>query len=121
MKIFKILLLALLLVGCSNMTYQQVSMDEGLELMSKDNDYILLDVRTIEEYNAGHIPGAHCYPNEDIDEAIMNVIYQQDTTIYVYCRSGNRSKQACEKLVNLGYTDVIEFGGIIDYKGELEY
>lgn len=121
MKIFKILLLSLLLVGCSNMTYEQISMDEGLELMSKDDSYILLDVRTIEEYNAGHIPGAHCYPNEDIDENITNVIYHKDTTIYVYCRSGNRSKQASEKLVNLGYTDVIEIGGIMDYTGELEY
>ena len=56
MKMFKILLLVLLLVGCSNMTYEQISMDEGLELMSKDDSYILLDVRTYEEYNAGHIP-----------------------------------------------------------------
>ena len=98
-----------------------ISMDEIVEIMNENKDYIILDVRTIEEYNEGHIPGAHCYPNEEIDENITNVIYQKDTTIYVYCRSGNRSKQASEKLVNLGYTNVIEIGGIIDYKGEMEY
>ena len=121
MKMIKILLLVLFLVGCSNMTYEQISMDEGLELMSKDDSYILLDVRTYEEYNEGHIPGAHCYPNEEIDENITDVLYNKDWTIFVYCRSGNRSKQASEKLVDLGYTNVIEIGGIIDYKGELEY
>lgn len=121
MKLCKILVLILFLVGCSNMSYEQVSMDEGLELMSKDDSYILLDVRTIEEFNEGHIPDARCYPNEEIDEKIKNVFYDLDMTIYVYCRSGNRSKQASEKLVDLGYTDVVEMGGIIDYQGELEY
>lgn len=121
MKIIKILLLALLLVGCSNMTYQQMNMEEAIEIMNKTEDYILLDVRTIEEYNEGHLPNARCYPNEEIDTQILDVIYDKDVTIYVYCRSGNRSKQASEKLVNLGYTNVIEIGGIMDYKGELEY
>ena len=121
MKIIKILLLALLLVGCETMTYKQMSMNEGLEMMSKESEYILLDVRTLEEYNGGHIPGSICYPIEEIDEEIMDVLYDKNMTIFVYCRSGNRSKQASEKLVNLGYTHVIEIGGIIDYQGELEY
>lgn len=121
MKMFKILLLVLFLVGCENVTYQQMKMDEAIEMMDGLENSILLDVRTLEEYNEGHIPGAHCYPNEEIDENITDVLYNKDWTIFVYCRSGNRSKQASEKLVDLGYTNVIEIGGIIDYKGELEY
>ena len=121
MKLIKILLLAFLLSGCTSMTYKQINMDEAIEQMSQMTDYVLLDVRTLEEYNAGHIPGARCYPNEEIDEKIEDVLYNKELTIFVYCRSGNRSKQASEKLVNLGYKNIIEIGGIIDYKGVIEY
>ena len=100
--------------------YKQVSMEEGLELMEADSDYILLDVRRDDEFEEGHIPGAINIPNESIGTEEIAELPDQKQTIYVYCRSGNRSKQASQKLVDLGYTNVIEFGGIIDYSGELE-
>ena len=100
--------------------YKQVSMEEGLELMEADSDYILLDVRRDDEFEEGHIPGAINIPNESIGKEEIAELPDKDQTIYVYCRSGNRSKQASQKLVDLGYTNVIEFGGIIDYSGEIE-
>ena len=100
--------------------YKQVSMEEGLELMEADSDYILLDVRRDDEFEEGHIPGAINIPNESIGTEEIAELQDKNQTIYVYCRSGNRSKQASQKLVDLGYTDVIEFGGIIDYSGEIE-
>ena len=100
--------------------FQQLSMQEGLELMEADSDYILLDVRRIDEFEAGHIPGAINIPNESIGTEEIAELPDKNQTIYVYCRSGNRSKQAANKLVQLGYTNVIEFGGIIDYSGEVE-
>lgn len=100
--------------------YKQVSMEEGLELMEADSDYILLDVRRDDEFEEGHIPGAIHIPNESIGTEEIAELPDKNQTIYVYCRSGNRSKQASQKLVDLGYTDVIEFGGIIDYSGEIE-
>ena len=100
--------------------YKQVSMEEGLELMEADSDYILLDVRRDDELEEGHIPGAINIPNESIGTEEIAELPDKNQTIYVYCRSGNRSKQASQKLVDLGYTDVIEFGGIIDYSGEIE-
>ena len=100
--------------------YKQVSMEEELELMEADSDYILLDVRRDDEFEEGHIPGAINIPNESIGTEEIAELPDKNQTIYVYCRSGNRSKQASQKLVDLGYTDVIEFGGIIDYSGEIE-
>ncbi len=100
--------------------YKQVSMEEGLELMEADSDYILLDVRRDDEFEEGHIPGAINIPNESIGTEEIAELPDKNQTIYVYCRSGNRNKQASQKLVDLGYTDVIEFGGIIDYSGEIE-
>ena len=100
--------------------YKQVSMEEGLELMKEDSGYILLDVRRTDEFEEGHIPGAINIPNESIGTEEIAELPDKNQTIYVYCRSGNRSKQASQKLVDLGYTNVIEFGGIIDYSGEIE-
>ena len=100
--------------------YKQVSMEEGLELMEADSDYILLDVRRDDEFEEGHIPGAINIPNESIGTEEIAELPDKNQTIYVYCRSGNRSKQASQKLVELGYTNVVEFGGIIDYSGEIE-
>ena len=96
-----------------------VSMDDIAEIMDKNDDYIILDVRTIDEYNAGHIPNAICIPNESIGSDIGSKLPNKEQLILVYCRSGNRSKQAVEKLKDLGYTNVIEFGGIVDWKGEI--
>ena len=97
-----------------------VSMDEIVKIMEENEDYIILDVRTIDEYNGGHIPNAICIPNETIDEKVINKLPNKEQLILIYCRSGNRSKQAANKLKDLGYTNLIEFGGIIDWKGEIE-
>ena len=100
--------------------YKQVSMEEGLELMEADSDYILLDVRRDDEFEEGHIPGAINIPNESIGTEEIAELPDKNQTIYVYCRSGNRSKQASARLAELGYTNIIEFGGINDYSGEIE-
>ena len=97
-----------------------VSMDEIVQIMQENENYIILDVRTEEEYNEGHIPNAICIPNETIDENVIKKLPNKNQLILIYCRSGNRSKQAAQKLLNLEYTNLIEFGGIIDWKGEIE-
>lgn len=124
------LILGIMLVfsGCENKetdmknnTYEKISMSEGIERMAIDEGYILLDVRRADEFAAGHIPGAVNLPNEKIGKDEIPSLSDKNRTIYIYCRSGNRSKQAADKLLALGYTNLIEFGGIIDYAGELEY
>lgn len=122
--------LLILLTGCGKedsmkdaeeqIDFQQISMQEGIELMESHTDYILLDVRRLDEFEEGHIPGAINIPNESIGTEEIAELPDKNQTIYVYCRSGNRSKQASQKLVELGYTNVIEFGGIIDYSGKIE-
>lgn len=123
-----LLVLMLMLTGCGkseadmpNNTYEKISMSEGLARMESDENYILLDVRRADEFEAGHIPGAVNLPNEEIGTEEIPSLPDKAQTIYIYCRSGNRSKQAADKLLALGYTNLIEFGGIIDYTGELEY
>lgn len=137
MKATKILIAAtlscLLLAGCSTAdtgrkegammekaAYQQVSMEEATELMKTEENYIILDVRRQEEYDEKHIPGAILVPNETIGTKDIPELPDKDQMILVYCRSGNRSKQAAEKLATLGYTNIIEFGGINDWPGEVE-
>lgn len=128
-RILPLLLASLFILnGCGsadssspNNTYERISMSEGLERMASDEDYILLDVRRADEFEAGHIPGAINLPNEEIGRDEIPSLPNKAQTIYIYCRSGNRSQQAAEKLLNLGYTNLIEFGGIIDYTGNLEY
>ena len=100
-------------------TIKYVSMDEIVKIMDENKDYIILDVRTIEEYKEGHIPNAICIPNETIGEGIIKELPDKEQLILIYCRSGNRSKQAAEKLKKLGYTNLVEFGGIKDWKGEI--
>ena len=100
-------------------TIKYVSMDEIVQIMNENKNYIILDVRTIEEYNEGHIPNAICIPNETIGEETISELPNKEQLILIYCRSGNRSKQATDKLENLGYTNLIEFGGIMDWKGEI--
>ena len=103
----------------NNEEIRYVSMNEIISIMEENENYIILDVRTIEEYDEGHIPNAICIPNETIDEDVINKLPSKDQLILIYCRSGNRSKQAANKLKKLGYTNLIEFGGIIDWKGEI--
>lgn len=100
--------------------FSQITMDEAKEIFETPGDYIILDVRRADEYAGGHIPGAINVANETINDTCPEELPDMNQTIYVYCRSGNRSKQASEKLVSLGYTNIIEFGGILDWTGEIE-
>ena len=106
--------------GGSANSYRQISMDEAVEMMKKESGYIILDVRRPDEYADGHIPGAINVPNEEIGTTELPELPDKAQLILVYCRSGRRSKEASEKLVKLGYTNIVEFGGIIDWKGEIE-
>lgn len=102
-------------------TFKSVSMEEGLRLMASDKDFVLLDVRTPEEFSSGHIPGALQHTNETFTKQDAEKLLPNKTqTIYVYCRSGRRSKQSSQKLIDFGYTNVIEIGGILDYNGPVE-
>lgn len=120
-KILAALCLALLLAGCTSLDsagYTQVSSEKAAQLMEDYDDEIVLDVRTPEEYAEAHIPGAINVPNEEIGEESIAELPDKDQIILVYCRSGNRSKEAAQKLADQGYTNVIEFGGINDWHGE---
>ena len=122
-KLIPFLLSLLLLAGCaapvdSEASYQQISMDEAIAIMEAESDYIILDVRTTEEFADKHIPDAINIPNETIGTEDIPELPDKDQLILVYCRSGNRSKQASDKLVGLGYTNIVEFGGINDWPGE---
>ncbi len=131
LKILPILLVILLLGGCAStnnsmqdnskdLTYKQISMNEAVGLMESETNYIILDVRHPDEFAAGHIPNAINIPNENIGDDEITELPNKDQLILVYCRSGNRSKQASAKLVKLGYTNIVEFGGINDWNGEIE-
>lgn len=105
----------------TKLTYKSVSMDEGLKMMSDSSDYILLDVRRPDEFAAGHIPGAVLFTNEFMTKSdAEKLLPNKNQRIYVYCRSGRRSKEASQKLVDYGYSNVIEIGGILDYHGKVE-
>ena len=96
-------------------------MAEGLKTMAESRDYILLDVRRLDEFASGHIPGAVLFTNELMTKADAEKLLQnKEQRIFVYCRSGRRSKEASQKLVDYGYSNVIEIGGILDYSGVIE-
>lgn len=118
-----------LLVGCesaetpsdvSDTTYKQVTMAEAVEIMKTEDDYVILDVRRPDEFAEGHIPESVNIPNENIGSGEIAELPDKSRLILVYCRSGRRSKEASEKLAKLGYTNVVEFGGILDWTGEIE-
>ena len=121
-RFIPILMMLLLLTGCgaqsSETTQRQISMEEAVTMMEEETEYIILDVRTAEEYSEKHIPGAINIANESIGTEDIPELPDKDQLILVYCRSGNRSKQASEKLVKLGYTNIIEIGGINSWPGE---
>lgn len=98
--------------------YTQISSSQAMEMMGKEQNYIILDVRTQEEYESGHIPNAICVPNETIGTSDIPELPDKGQLIMVYCRSGRRSKEAAQKLADMGYTNIVEFGGIIDWTGE---
>ncbi len=122
--------LLLLLAGCSgekqpaaetdsSQAYTHITQDEAKERMNRDDGHVIVDVRRQDEYAEGHIPGAICIPNESIGTQKPQELPELDQIILVYCRSGNRSRQAAQKLADIGYTQVYEFGGIIDWTGDI--
>lgn len=121
------ILAVLLLTACGQGTeseqeasYVNITAEEAKQIMDSTQDYIILDVRTYEEYETGHIPGARCLPLDDIECNAETFIPDKDMMYLIYCRSGRRSKLAAEQLLELGYTNLVEFGGIIDWPYEVE-
>ena len=116
-----ILALVLLLTACAQAaSYEQITQEEAKQIMDTTNGYILLDTRTQEEYDQSHIPSALLIPHTEIAQRAADELPDKDQVILVYCRSGNRSKQASEALAELGYTNVKEFGGINTWPYEVE-
>ncbi len=124
MKYIPMILSLLLLVGCAakpaRVSYRQISMEEAVTMIAEEEGYIILDVRRADEFAEGHIPGAINVANESIGTDDIPELPDKNQLILVYCRSGNRSKQASQKLADLGYTNIVEFGGVIDWPGEIE-
>ena len=128
-RILQIILILILLIafsGCSSVKeeqntagYTQISQEEAKEMMAKDDGHVIVDVRRQDEYDAGHIPGAILIPNESIDSNPPEALPDYDQIILIYCRTGNRSKQAAEKLASMGYKNIYEFGGINTWTGEI--
>ena len=98
--------------------YKQISQEEAQVMMAKDDGHVIVDVRRQDEYDAGHIPGAILIPNESIEKERPKELPNLDQIILIYCRSGRRSKEASEKLAQMGYKNIYEFGGIITWPGE---
>ena len=121
-RIIPILMALLLLSGCATQSakksYRQITMEEAVTMLEEETGYTILDVRTAQEYSEKHIPGAINIANESIGTEDIPELPDKDQLILVYCRSGNRSKQASEKLVKLGYTNIVEIGGINRWPGE---
>ena len=97
-----------------------VSMNDIVKIMAENKDYVIVDVRTPDEYAEGHIPNAINIQNETINETVYNKLKDKNQLILIYCRSGSRSRQAAYKMQKLGYTNIVEFGGIINWKGKIE-
>lgn len=121
-----VLIILFALSGCSSVkeeqntaAYKQISQEEAKEMMSRDDGHVIVDVRRQDEYDAGHIPGAILIPNESIGCDSPEALPDYDQIILIYCRTGNRSKQASEKLAAMGYTNIYEFGGINTWTGEI--
>ena len=100
--------------------YTSITMEEAKKVFAEKGDYLILDVRRADEFAEGHIPGAINVPNEEILTEEPEELPDKDQVIYVYCRSGRRSKEASEKLAAMGYTNIIECGGILEWTGETE-
>ena len=124
-----LLLILFILTGCAQKldgdgmigktTYIQIDQEKAKEMMAVNDGHVIVDVRRADEYAAGHIPGAILIPNESIGTEKPEQLPDKDQIILIYCRSGNRSKQAAQKLADMGYTNIYEFGGINTWPGEL--
>lgn len=122
-KLILLLLAVMLLTACGQnkeAAYVNITTEEAKQIMDTEEGYIILDARTQEEYDEGHIPGAIQISHDEIEEKAEGMLPDKDQLILVYCRSGRRSKIAAETLVELGYTNIKEFGGIIDWPYEVE-
>ena len=126
-KLVFLLLAVMLLTACGQdkekdqgAVYMNITAEEAKQIMDTEEGYIILDVRTQEEYDEGHIPGATQISHEEIAEKAEEMLPDKNQLILVYCRSGRRSKIAAEALAELGYTNIKEFGGIIDWPYEVE-
>ena len=126
-----IAIVGLLLSGCgikevetsvssssSSGSYTQITQEEAVRMMAEDDGHVIVDVRRQDEFDSGHIPGAICIPNESIVDQEPKELPDKDQIILIYCRSGRRSKEASQKLYDMGYTRIYEFGGILDWTGE---
>ena len=127
MKKILILALSLFLAGCmvtktseTSGSYKTISSKEAQQMIEDNKDALILDVRTAAEYESGHIPNAVNLSNEDIQAGKVDSLKDKSQLIMVYCRSGNRSRQAAQKLAELGYTNVVDFGGIQSLQGDIE-
>ncbi len=122
-KIFGVLFSMFMLAGCGSGsgdgTFKQISQDDAASIMESEDNYIILDVRRPDEFSTGHIPHAINIPNETIGSEEIPQLPEKDQLILVYCRSGNRSRQAAAKLAALGYTNIVEFGGINTWTGDI--
>ena len=124
------IMFCILLAACGNDTdntnkgentmYEQITAEEAKKIMDSGEEHIILDVREQDEFDAGHIPGAVLLPYTQIEKKAEEMLPDKDKQILVYCRSGRRSKIAAEALARLGYTNIKEFGGIIDWPYEIE-
>ena len=126
-KLILFLLAMMLLTACGQdkensqeAVYVNITAEQAKDIMDSRENYIILDVRTQDEFDETHIPGAILIPHDKIKEKAEDLLTDKDQLILVYCRSGRRSKLAAEALVELGYTNIKEFGGIIDWPYETE-
>lgn len=131
-SIFAIITMASLITGCAAKnqktqettamtgTYQQITQDEAKRIMDTRDDYIIVDARDQYEYDQGHIKDAIVIPYTDIEDLAEQKLPNKEQLILVYCRSGRRSKIAAQSLADMGYTNVKEFGGIIDWQYGVE-
>ena len=110
---------AVLLLSSCGASYEQISQEEAMQMMQEQSDYLIVDVRRPDEFAEGHIKDAINVPNEDITDGMPELLPDKDQLLLIYCRSGNRSKEASRKLVDIGYTKVYEFGGINTWEGEI--
>ena len=124
-----LLLILFVLTGCAQKldgddmvgktTYIQIDQEKAKEMMKVNDGHVVVDVRRADEYASGHIPGAILIPNESITTEKPEQLPDKDQIILIYCRSGNRSKRAAQKLADMGYTNIYEFGGINTWMGEV--